>query len=270
MPTSNQPSEREQGEKRVLVIDPDPAVTDFFTRYLKSHQVATCSGEREAMRTLPAFDPDVLIMAPGHDYRQLQEQIALEGASRNIITAPMPSGRAVVRQRGVTDYLVKPVSRDTLVKALSPFGERLQSIMIIDDNHDIVRLFTQTLRSLEQNYIVRSAYGGADGIAMMQENAPDLLLLDLLMPGMDGFAVIETMQASPALRDIPIILISAKGASESITPTIYGDISLKRADGYSPIELVTCVQALIDSIRQPLGRKLAKAPHTDAEAAPFG
>ena len=166
---------------------------------------------------------------------------------------------AAIRQRGVYDYLVKPVSREMLAKVLSQFGAALRSIMIIDDNRDIVRLFSQTLRSLDAGYTVRAAYGGPEGIDIMLEYPPDLLMLDVLMPEMDGFAVIETMQGDPRLASIPIVLVSAKGASESITPDILGDITLQRKTGYSPIELVTCIQALIDGIRQPAGLKLAKA-----------
>jgi len=88
---------------------------------------------------------------------------------------------------------------------------------------------------------------------------PDLLMLDVLMPGMDGFAVIEAMQRSPTLAAVPIVLISAKGASESITPRIQGDIRLQRRAGYSSIELLSCVQALVDGLRPPADLKLIKA-----------
>ena len=100
----------------------------------------------------------------------------------------------------------------------------------------------------------------------MREQPPDLLMLDVLMPEMDGFAVIEAMQASPDLAAVPIVLISAKGASESITPDIQGDITLKRPGGYSPIELVSCVQALIDSHQQRADLKLARSRQSLAEA----
>ena len=101
----------------------------------------------------------------------------------------------------------------------------------------------------------------------MREQPPDLLMLDVLMPEMDGFAVIETMQADERLQSIPVILVSAKGASESITPDIRGEITLRRESGYSPIELVTLVQALIDSIRQPADFKRSEARHKIAAPA---
>lgn len=261
MPTSNPLTKAVDTEKRILVLDADEAVTGFFARYLKSHQVRECNSEADALRALRKFAPDALLLACDHEYPQLLDQIRQFHRGMPVVTMPMPSGRSAIRQRGVHDYLVKPVSHAHLNKGLAPFGDELGSIMIIDDNRDIVRLFSQTLRSLDREYEVRAAFAGADGIKLMREQAPDLLMLDVLMPEMDGFAVIAAMQADEALRDVPIILVSAKGASESITPVIRGEIILKRESGYSPIELVTLVQALIDSIRQPADLSLAKARH---------
>ena len=258
MPIPNQPGKASETQKRILVVDNDEAITNFFTRYLKAHHVVACNSEAQALRTVGDFKPDVMLLAQDHHYFRLQERIDALGFALNVITLPMPSGRAAIRQRGISDYLVKPVSREMLQKVLARFGEAARSIMIIDDNRDIVRLFTQTLRSLDERYRVRAAYGGVDGIAIMDREPPDLLILDVLMPGMDGFAVIEAMRGVPRLRDIPIILVSAKGASESITPNIHGDITLARKIGYSPIELVTSVQALIDGIRNPVDLDLTR------------
>ncbi len=266
MPVWDQPSKASSAEKRVLVVDDDEAITTFFTRYLKAHNVVACNSEAQALRNIAEFEPDLLLLARDHNYQRLQKRIDALDLALNVITLPMPSGRAAIRQRGVSDYLVKPVSRETLRKALARYGEAARSIMIIDDNRDIVRLFTQTLRSLDERYRVRAAYGGADGIAMMEREPPDLLMLDVLMPGMDGFAVIEAMRGAPKLRDIPVILVSAKGASESITPNIYGDITLARKGGYSPIELLGSVQALIDSIPQAANLELAPTPSGSARS----
>ncbi len=259
MPMSSQLPKPAAPGKRILVVDPDEAVTAFFSRYLKSHDVSACNDEGEALEDLRQSAPDILLLAENHHYPRLVKQIGEEHSDLNLITMPMPSGRATIRQRGVYDYLVKPVSLETLRKVLSHFGAALRSIMVIDDNRDIVRLFSQTLRSIDPDYRVRFAYDGRDGLAMMQDDPPDLLMLDLLMPGMDGFAVIDVMQGNAELAEIPIVLISAKGASESITPAIHGDIRLARKAGYSPLELVSCVQALIDSIQPRADLKLAKA-----------
>ena len=246
-------------EKRVLIVDPDEAVTAFLGRYLKAHAVTACNDETEALQRLAGSAPDIVLLAENHDYPRLHRQIRRERGELNLITMPMPSGRAAIRQRGAYDYLVKPVSLEMLKKALAQFDPPPTSIMIIDDNRDIVRLFRQSLRSIDPDYQIRHAYDGIDGIALMQAAPPDLLMLDVLMPEMDGFEVIEAMQHSAQLAEVPIVLISAKGASELITPAIQGEIALARADGYTPLELVACVQALIDSIQPPAGQKLETA-----------
>ena len=259
MAASSSLPEPAPAEKHILIADPDEAVTSFLARYLKAHEVSVCNDERQALNSLRQTPPDILLLAQNHSFPSLHDQATALHSELNLITMPMPSGKAAIRQRGVHDYLVKPVSLETLRKTLARFGEGLRSIMIIDDNRDIVRLFSQTLRSINPEFQLRFAYEGGQGLAMMRQRKPDLLMLDVLMPGMDGFAVIEAMQSSDDLRDIPIVLISAKGASESITPAIRGDITLARQAGYSPLELVTCVQALIDSIQPRADIKLAQA-----------
>lgn len=201
----------------------------------------------------------MLLLAQDHGYQRLLERARKLDFAPNVITLPMPSGRAAILERGVAEYLVKPVSRETLGRVLARYGDTARSIMIIDDNRDIVRLYSQTLRSMNAGFRIRSAFDGATGLASMQDNPPDLLILDVLMPEMDGFAVLETMRGDERLRQVPIILISAKGASESITPNIYGDITLERKSGYSPLELVTSIQALIDGIRQPVEQHPSRA-----------
>ena len=259
MPTSNQLAGKSSLQKRVLLVNEDEAVTTFLSRYLKSHKVVAFNYEAEAIQTLCQFEPDVLLLAHDHRYQRLLEQVRQLDVAPNVITLPMPSGRAEILERGVAEYLVKPVSREMLSRVLARCGEAARSIMIIDDNRDIVRLFSQTLRSLDSGYRIRSAFDGANGLASMKHDPPDLLILDVLMPEMDGFAVIETMRGDERLRQIPIIVISAKGASESITPNIHGEITLMRRSGFSPLELVTSIQALIDGIRQPVELKATRS-----------
>ncbi len=259
MPSGSQLPKRQRAEKRILIVDPDEAVTAFFARYLKSHIVSACHDESQAMRGLSQFQPDIVLLAQNHGYSRLLARVKERHSEISLISMPMPSGRAAIRQRGAHDYLVKPVSLDMLKKTLGQFGDGLRSIMIIDDNRDIVRLFGQALRSIDAEIRLRYAYDGARGLDMMREEKPDLLMLDVLMPGMDGFAVIEAMRSSADLADVPIVLISAKGASESITPAITGRVSLAREAGYTPLELAACAQALIDSIRPRADIKLERA-----------
>jgi threonine synthase len=100
------------------------------------------------------------------------------------------------------------IQQEGLMAALERLDERVKSIVIVDDNPDAVRLLSRILQARGE-FIVHEAYGGREGLSVIRSERPDLVLLDLMMPDVDGFAVLEEMKADEALRDIPVIVVSA-------------------------------------------------------------
>jgi len=89
-----------------------------------------------------------------------------------------------------------------------------QTILVVDDNVDVV-IIVQTI--LEANgYEVRVAYGGAEALAQLAEHKPDLMILDIMMPEMNGLEVLEQMREIPSSAQIPVILLTAKGNDEDV------------------------------------------------------
>ena len=113
------------------------------------------------------------------------------------------------------DYLSKPVEETRLADALAHHGlethaRRKQVVLIVDDDPAILNLHTRMVRaSLPRSRILR-ATNGAEAIQLMERTRPDLVLLDLMMPVMDGFAVLETMRSSPQTAGIPVIVLTAQ------------------------------------------------------------
>jgi CheY-like chemotaxis protein len=95
-----------------------------------------------------------------------------------------------------------------LLTALERLDERVQNIAIIEDEPDARVLLRRILEY--RRYTVNEAPDGASGIDLIRSQKPDLVLLDLMMPKMDGFAVLDMMEADQELRDIPVIVITAK------------------------------------------------------------
>jgi threonine synthase len=93
-------------------------------------------------------------------------------------------------------------------KVLSKLGE-LRRVVLIEDNESAARLMSRILES-RQNCEVYMARNGRDGLETIREISPDLVITDLMMPDVDGFAVIETMRADLQLKNIPIVVVSAK------------------------------------------------------------
>jgi len=113
---------------------------------------------------------------------------------------------------GAADYLVKPVSREEMLQALQRLGltrprERV-TVLTIDDDPLAVELVETVLTA--EGFRVLKAHGGVEGLAVARQELPALLILDLLMPDLDGFAVLEQLRADPATAAIPIIILTGQ------------------------------------------------------------
>ena len=107
------------------------------------------------------------------------------------------------------------------------------------------------LQASGRNYRPRRAYDGAEGLETMRQSRPDVLLLDLIMPGMDGFQVLAAMRQDPALTEVPVVLLTATSSKEDRLSE--GQIVIGRVDGFRITEVLRCLEAII----------LAVEPHYD-------
>ncbi|MDD5730661.1 MAG: response regulator [Candidatus Omnitrophica bacterium] len=89
-----------------------------------------------------------------------------------------------------------------------------KKILVVDDEPDVVLFLKKRLEV--HGYEVACAYDGQEGLVKLNEEKPDLILLDIIMPNKDGLAMLREMQAQDSLKSIPVIILSAKGASASI------------------------------------------------------
>ncbi len=235
-----------QPERCYVVLDDDPAVIQLFERYSQRHQAVGSVFSNETIEWLKRIQPSALVMdtqaASALEAGLLQEirQVA------PVITCLMPSGRRAMQQFGIADYLVKPVTAAELQRVLRQVKSPIKSILIVDDDPEIVRLFDRMLQTTPEHYQIRKAYGGLEGLALMRSQRPDAVILDLLMPDLDGLTFVQHIKLSPELADVPVIMVSARGASEAVSPRMSGVLTVHKPTGFQPLELVKCVEALVD------------------------
>ena len=105
-----------------------------------------------------------------------------------------------------------PGRQEGLLTALEELDGRVQRVAVIEDNPDAARLIRRILQA-QGEFLIDEASNGRDGLQLIKETRPNLVILDLMMPGIDGFAVVEAMKEEPELRDTPIIVITAKELS---------------------------------------------------------
>jgi CheY-like chemotaxis protein len=158
------------------------------------------------------------------------------------IVCSVPGVEQAASGLGAADYLVKPISREQLLVALDRLERPVESVLVVDDETDASRLFWRMLASAERGYRVLRAYDGRQALDLLSRETVDVVLLDLAMPEMDGFEFLSHKAQDAALRDVPVILISARDPLGH--PIVSKHLAVTTVDGLSARQIVDCVQAL--------------------------
>jgi CheY-like chemotaxis protein/anti-sigma regulatory factor (Ser/Thr protein kinase) len=250
-------------EKPVLLaVTSSPAAAGLLTRYVRGCRTVVVPDLGQARHTAQQLMPQAVVVdraCEGLDPARLEEMAREWGLPRvPFIACPLP-GEEPLRQRLAVDgYLVKPVSRQSLWDVLRQFGEDVDRVLVVDDDQDFVLLMGRLLEdSPVRRYQVIGASNGHEGLAMMHHHQPDLVLLDLIMPNMDGFQFIERVRSNPAWQHIPVVVVSAQdemARKEILT----GAMMVARANGLMPSEVVKYIRNVVDTATQthlsPTGR----------------
>jgi CheY-like chemotaxis protein/anti-sigma regulatory factor (Ser/Thr protein kinase) len=188
------------------------------------------------------------------DLERLSVQLA---SSRTpIMACPLPGQQALAQRLDVDGYLVKPVSRQGLWDALRQFGERIDRILVVDDDQDFVQLIGRMLDSPVRRYQVVNAYTGAEALATLRRRRPDLVLLDVRLPDISGPEIARQMRHQPEWRSIPIVMVSAQ--DEPIAPESQPcAITIARATAWQPAEVIKWIQSLVEATVTPLQESAA-------------
>jgi CheY-like chemotaxis protein len=152
---------------------------------------------------------------------------------------------------GALGHLVKPVRRDDLTRAIQAVGHPVRRVLLADDDPDALMLFQQMLRVCDDSLEVVTASNGQEALEQLRETRPDLMLLDVVMPDLDGWQVLEVMgQGDKALR-VPTFVISAQDPADQplrskfLLVTMDGGLSLSR--------LLRCSLEISKSLLEPEG-----------------
>ncbi len=208
--------------RSVLVIDGDERVASYYQQYLEGKDVLLTvhtTGEN-AVEVVMAQQPEAIlldILLPDMSGWQV-----LEALKQNPHTAHIPvvvcsiiEDRFRATQLGAAEYLVKPVIKPDLLSVLESVGQlrgSVKKVLVIDDHADDILLIRRILEA--RDCLVLSAVNGEEGLAVIHRNRPDLVVLDLTMPKIDGFAVLEMLATDADFADLPIIVITARELTE--------------------------------------------------------
>jgi signal transduction histidine kinase/CheY-like chemotaxis protein len=220
----------------VLIVEDDPDTAELLARQLDRggfrHAVVSDGRESvaEALRLQPALITlDVLL--PERDGWSVLSELKGNAATRNIpvIVVSVVDDPELARTLGALDYFVKPVDSKALLTRLEPYRKKRQpqarktKILVVDDEPMNRNILAEVLKPA--GFDVTLAESGAEAIARVKQQKPDLILLDLVMPETTGFDVVEALQSSKATRAIPILILTAKELSEEERRRLSGQVS---------------------------------------------
>jgi CheY-like chemotaxis protein len=248
---------------RFLVLETGYALRRLLSRYMNGVEIASVSSLQEAIQELSDVPARALLvndMSVGEALRHLEETGGLPYGTP-AITCSVPGVHEAAGGLGVSDYLVKPISRDKLLAALDRLRPEGKTVLIVDDEPEALRLFRRMLVSSGRGYRILKATDGQQGMRILREQRADVILLDLIMPRMNGFRFLADKSQDQELRDIPIIVISARDPTGQ--PIVSSALAVTRGGGLSVPQLLACIDSLsrvLSTAGQGDGPVLTEAP----------
>ena len=240
---------RRDGAPTVLVLHDDARALDLLNRYVEGFQFVFADSW-DAAREALAQTPPLMVLADAAWLHQAQLSLndleALTPAP--ILSLPLPGMRRLGAQLGAADYLTKPVTREALVASLGRLKQPIHKLLIVDNDPHVVRLLVRMVKAEWPQVQVYESFGGSEALGALRAQQPDAMLLDLLMPDVSGYEVMEAMRSDAALATTPIIIISARGEEEESAP-IYGEVRLDRRSGYSITQMLHMLGAVLNGAK---------------------
>jgi PAS domain S-box-containing protein len=239
----------------VLVIDDDARVHDMLQRSLAKEGlrvIAAHSGE-EGLKMARELHPDAItldVMMPGMDGWAVLAALKSdpELADIPVIMLTIVDDQNMGYSLGATDYLTKPIDRDRLTAILKRHvgQEHSRSVLIVEDDADTREV---TRRVLELGgWSVVEAENGRVGLERLASIRPGVILLDLMMPEMDGFEFVSELRKNPEWKSIPVVVVTAKDLTSEDRARLTGQVGLILQKGsYSREELLRETTALVAS-----------------------
>ena len=221
------------GHNTILVVDDDPDVRALLIRQLSKegfHAVGASGGE-EALELARQVHPQVItldVMMPGMDGWSVLSALKSDPATADIpvIIVSIIDDKNLGYALGAAEYLVKPANRDRLIDVLKRFCNFPSSglALIAEDDPDMREMLRRVLE--KENWTVVEAANGREALACVARQRPALILLDLMMPEMDGFEFLAELRHHAEWQSIPVVVITAKDLAQEDRLFLNGSLLL--------------------------------------------
>ncbi len=240
--------EADATKKLVLVIDDDPDAVYLLQENLHQNEFEVIGARSgiEGQQIARDLKPQAIlldILMPDKDGWQVLHDLKADSITKDIpvILLTIVDKKALGFRLGAAAYLLKPLDPvevlDALKRVTAQEGRAHKHVLVVDDDPHVADMLGQLLP--ESEFRLASAPDGVAGLEAIEANRPDVVLLDIMMPRLDGFGVIQSLRANPKTRDLPIIVISAKDLSDDESARLKESVAfVMRKQGFDGDKLV--------------------------------
>lgn len=238
---------RPKSQESCLIVHDDPSMVRLLARHIGGYRIVGVPSIQEVMNLVEELHPRAIITTP-ELAPSVEEQLSSSPFDVPVITCPLPHASKQGPVEGALSYLIKPITPEmvnTVMKQVEREGET--TVLLVDDDPDAVRLLETLLTMIPRPYKILKAYNGLKALDLMRTIVPDVIFLDLIMPGMSGEEVIARMRADERLREVSLVIVSARDWPET-TLALSTPISVRCR---RPVEIARgakCFQAILDAL----------------------
>ena len=247
----------------VLVIDDDPAIRELLQRSLASMGIesVTASSGEEGLRLAEELHPTLVtldVLMPGMDGWAVLTAIKASLALKDIpvVMLTIVDEKDTGYMLGAAEYLIKPLDSERLATLVGIYRRERKllnsaathHILIIEDDAALRELIRRTLE--QEGWSVAQAENGRQALDHVAEHRPALILLDLVLPDMDGVQIVDEVRSTTIGQSIPIVVVTAKDLSSAERQHLSGSVEqILQKGAYSRDELLEHVRTLINNRR---------------------
>jgi len=249
----------------ILVVEDNPQAAEILSRHLEGggFRMEVAHTGTDALRMARELKPVAVtldILLPEIDGWEVLSRLKDDETTRNIpvVVVSVLDKPALGRALGAIDYFVKPVDARALLSRLGQYtfaSEVRQedvNVLVVDDEQPNLDLIEALLRPAGFN--VLRASGGQQGIEIARSQLPDLILLDLMMPGISGVDVVEQLRSRDETRAIPILILTAKTLTDDDKRSLNGQVAaIFQRDSVAGTELVEWLKGIVQKTAPKAG-----------------
>lgn len=252
LPTAKPPQSTPDKRPRVLLLNADRYTATRVAHDLKQYEIIAPNEVGDLHEAIRSWEPRVIL------WNSVAEGVGGRPPADHTLPIPLidfphfttPGDRD---RPSSLELLPKPITSEQLLAKLESFGNP-RRILVVDDDIGFTQLIERFLEASGSNYDVLKAYTAHNGLDVMRTSHPDLVLLDIIMPDLNGFQMLDIILGDEQLRTTPVILLAASDRPANSDVIVTGSIQIQNAMGFRAGEVVHLLGRILDDLIAPRSR----------------